>query len=141
LYEVQSTKYKVRSTKYEVQSTKYKVPSTKYDVPSRLRGKSRDTRNVTTALCYEIRLVYEFSHLHSPIGVRHSTLKKVSSSQYQVARLCTKYKVRSRLRGKSRDTRNLPAAGRRDSLRCVTRFVWFTNFHFFILQSAFGIQH
>ena len=65
---------------YEVQSTKYKVRSI-------LRCKRLETRNLPggrqarlSALCYEIRVVYEFSLLHSSIRVQRSILKKVSSS-------------------------------------------------------------
>jgi hypothetical protein len=66
-------------TKYQVQGTKYNVPSTRYEVDSEACGRQaraeiQETR--LTTLCYEIRMVYEFSLHHSSFGVRHSTLKK-----------------------------------------------------------------
>ena len=65
-----------------MQGTKYNVPSTRYEVDSEARIETQETRLI--ALCYEIRLVYEFPLLHSSISVRGSILRKVSSIKYQV---------------------------------------------------------
>jgi hypothetical protein len=45
------------------------------------RAEIQETRLI--ALCYKIRVVHEFSILHSPIGVRYSILKR---SEKQEAR-------------------------------------------------------